>query len=73
MRRELFDKIGMDIGDFTVNITSVTQVDPWNIEIKADRLLMLRGFRNLVDNALKYGGKDLSEILSCKVLKLVNI
>ena len=32
------------------------------IEIKADKLSLLRIFRNLVDNALKYGGKDLSEI-----------
>ncbi len=32
------------------------------IEIKADKLSLLRVFRNLVDNALKYGGKDLSEI-----------
>jgi PAS domain S-box-containing protein len=31
-------------------------------EIRADRLSLLRVFRNLVDNALKYGGKDLSEI-----------
>jgi len=31
-------------------------------EIVADRLGLLSVFRNLVDNALKYGGKDLSEI-----------
>ncbi|WP_028583114.1 PAS domain S-box protein [Desulfogranum mediterraneum] len=31
-------------------------------EIQADRLALLRVFRNLVDNALKYGGDDLSEI-----------
>ena len=30
--------------------------------IKADRIALLRVFRNLVDNALKYGGPDLSEI-----------
>lgn len=30
--------------------------------IKADRLSMLRVFRNFVDNALKYGGEALSEI-----------
>ncbi len=30
--------------------------------IKADRLALLRVLRNLVDNALKYGGDDLSEI-----------
>lgn len=31
-------------------------------EIKADRLAVVRMIRNLVDNALKYGGDDLSEI-----------
>jgi signal transduction histidine kinase len=31
-------------------------------EIKADRLCMIRALRNLVDNALKYGGEALSEI-----------
>jgi len=31
-------------------------------EINADRLSILRVLRNLVDNALKYGGDDLSEI-----------
>ncbi len=31
-------------------------------EIRADKLSLLRVFRNLVDNALKYGGPELSEI-----------
>lgn len=31
-------------------------------EIRADRLSVIRIFRNLVDNALKYGGEHLSEI-----------
>jgi len=31
-------------------------------EIQADRLCLFRIFRNLVDNALKYGGRDLSRI-----------
>jgi len=31
-------------------------------QIKADKNGLLRVYRNLVDNALKYGGKDLSEI-----------
>jgi PAS domain S-box-containing protein len=31
-------------------------------EIVADRLSMVRVFRNFIDNALKYGGDDLSEI-----------
>jgi signal transduction histidine kinase len=30
--------------------------------VRADRLSLLRVFRNLVDNALKYGGEQLSEI-----------
>gem|GEM_PF-3209460 len=32
-------------------------------EVNADRLCMLRIFRNLVDNALKYGGEELSRIV----------
>lgn len=31
-------------------------------EVRADRLSLVRVFRNLVDNALKYGGQGLSEI-----------
>jgi len=31
-------------------------------EITADRLDLVRIFRNFVDNALKYGGEDLHEI-----------
>jgi signal transduction histidine kinase len=32
------------------------------VEIKADRLCLLRAFRNFVDNSLKYGGERLSKI-----------
>jgi signal transduction histidine kinase len=32
------------------------------IAVRADRLSLLRTFRNLIDNALKYGGDRLSEI-----------
>jgi PAS domain S-box-containing protein len=32
------------------------------IEIRADRLSLVRIFRNLIDNALKYGGEQLSKI-----------
>lgn len=32
------------------------------VEVNADKLSILRVFRNFVDNALKYGGEDLSEI-----------
>ena len=45
---------------------SIRQVDcSWpDLErfVRADRLSLLRVFRNLVDNALKYGGEQLSEI-----------
>jgi PAS domain S-box-containing protein len=33
------------------------------VEIKADQLSILRVFRNFLDNALKYGGEELSEII----------
>jgi PAS domain S-box-containing protein len=32
------------------------------VEIRADRLSILRIFRNLIDNALKYGGESLSRV-----------
>ena len=32
------------------------------VEVKADQLSILRVFKNFVDNALKYGGEELSEI-----------
>jgi signal transduction histidine kinase len=32
------------------------------VEIRADRVAMVRVFRNLVDNSLKYGGEQLSKI-----------
>jgi len=44
-------------------IRQITCLEPETIPgIKADKLSMLRVFRNFVDNALKYGGEDLSEI-----------
>ena len=33
------------------------------VEVKADKLSILRVFRNFVDNALKHGGEELSEII----------
>jgi PAS domain S-box-containing protein len=46
-----------------LNIRQIKWLEPEHIpEIKADRLSILRVLRNLVDNALKYGGDDLSEI-----------
>ena len=45
---------------------SIRQID-WSepeprVDFKADRLSILRVFRNLIDNALKYGGDQLSKI-----------
>lgn len=38
-----------------------------DIKIRADRLCILRALRNLVDNALKYGGEQLREIrITCE-------
>ncbi|MFC1534798.1 ATP-binding protein [Thermodesulfobacteriota bacterium] len=46
-----------------LSIREITWLEPDYIpEIKADRLIMMRILRNLVDNALKYGGEALSEI-----------
>jgi signal transduction histidine kinase len=46
-----------------LNIREIRWSEPDDVpEIKADRLSMIRALRNLVDNALKYGGEALSEI-----------
>jgi PAS domain S-box-containing protein len=46
-----------------LNIRQIRWLEPDGIpEIKADRLSIIRALRNLVDNALKYGGEALSEI-----------
>lgn len=46
-----------------LNIRSIEWLTPEaTIEIKADRLSMIRAFRNFVDNSLKYGGDRLSRI-----------
>jgi signal transduction histidine kinase len=46
-----------------LNIREITWLEPDDIpEIRADRLSIIRVLRNLVDNALKYGGEALSEI-----------
>jgi PAS domain S-box-containing protein len=45
------------------NIREIRWLEPDDIpEIRADRLSIIRALRNLVDNALKYGGEALSEI-----------
>jgi len=46
-----------------INIRRIRWLEPESTpEIKVDRLSILRIIRNLIDNALKYGGDDLSEI-----------
>jgi light-regulated signal transduction histidine kinase (bacteriophytochrome) len=46
-----------------LNARRITWVEPEGLpKIRADRLSMTRVFRNLVDNALKYGGQQLGEI-----------
>lgn len=46
-----------------LNIRQIEWTSPQRLPvIRADRIAMLRVLRNLVDNALKYGGEGLSEI-----------
>lgn len=46
-----------------LNIRQIDWIAPDSeVEITADRLSLLRVFSNLVDNALKYGGEQLSSI-----------
>ncbi|MBW1953327.1 MAG: PAS domain S-box protein [Deltaproteobacteria bacterium] len=46
-----------------LNIRQINWVQPPKLpEIMVDRLSLIRALRNLVDNALKYGGDELSEI-----------
>ncbi len=46
-----------------IELRQIRWVAPDSVpEISADRISLLRALRNLVDNALKYGGEDLTEI-----------
>jgi len=46
-----------------LSIREIRWSEPDNIpEIKADRLSIIRALRNIIDNAMKYGGETLSEI-----------
>jgi len=46
-----------------LTIRQIEWIEPETIpEIRADRLSILRVFRNIVDNARKYGGEDLTEV-----------
>jgi PAS domain S-box-containing protein len=62
---KLVDLLLMIREEFEVSMN--TRQIEWKVpellpEIMADRIAILRVFRNFVDNALKYGGGDLSEI-----------
>ena len=60
--RELFRMVREEIAP-QLSIRKIGWSQPDNLpEINADRLAIVRVIRNLVDNALKYGGNDLSEI-----------
>lgn len=56
-------RIVKDEFEALLSVRQITFREPETIpDIVADRLSILRVFRNLVDNALKYGGEELSEI-----------
>jgi light-regulated signal transduction histidine kinase (bacteriophytochrome) len=60
--KEIIDQIHKEF-ETTIANRQITWSEPEEIpQVKADRLALIRVFRNLVDNALKYGGPDLSEI-----------
>jgi signal transduction histidine kinase len=59
---EIFQMIGEEFA-IQLNIRQVRCSWPETVPlVKADRVSLVRVFRNLVDNALKYGGEQLSEI-----------
>ena len=64
-KTNLKEILGMLKNEFVVdlNIRRIDWIVPDSeVEITADRLSLLRVFSNLVDNALKYGGEQLSRI-----------
>ena len=64
-RLELKEVLQVIKEEFSTQLTirEIRWLEPDDIpEIKADRLCIIRALRNLVDNALKYGGEALSEI-----------
>ncbi len=56
--REVKEEFSLRLSELKVNWVEAGAMP----EIRADRLSMIRIFRNLVDNALKYGGKSLSQV-----------
>jgi signal transduction histidine kinase len=62
MMTEILDTIQTEFAQRLMN-QKVNWVEPESLpEVTADRTALIRIFRNIVDNALKYGGEDLSEI-----------
>ena len=62
---ELKEALHMIRDEFStqLNIREIKWLEPDYLpEIKADRLSIIRALRNLIDNALKYGGEALTEI-----------
>lgn len=60
--REMFDSLRQEFAD-RVTARKISWVEPEKVPvIKADKIALLRILRNFVDNALKYGGQDLSRI-----------
>lgn len=65
--REILDIIREEFS-VKLDLAGVKWLQPDELpDIRADRIALLRVFRNLVDNALKYGGDQLSEIeINCQ-------
>jgi PAS domain S-box-containing protein len=60
--REIFRMLKDEFSS-RLSIRRIDLLEPEStIEIKADRLSMIRAFRNFVDNSLKYGGERLTKI-----------
>ena len=59
---QLFDTLRDEFSSQII-VRQISWLQPENLlEINVDRLSILRTMRNFVDNALKYGGDELSEI-----------
>ncbi|MHC1742175.1 MAG: ATP-binding protein [Syntrophobacteraceae bacterium] len=59
---EVLHTVRDEFGAF-LSMRQIAWEEPGSLpQIKADRMSLIRAFRNLVDNALKYGGESLSRI-----------